>query len=514
MRSLIEKGADVNAITSKGNNILMKMIQIDRDSFHLVRELLDRGTDISHQNQHNRNALHVACDIERENPDRVDTVKLLIRYGIPLHEKDKNGDTALDLAEYHKLKEITTILRKISYNFIDELKAIKPWMMVAKIKRWQTKNRDYLSQKEMIDYFLQSNLNREQQHLAVQTITGKKVKSPSPKKEKVKSPSPSPKKEKVKSPSPLPKKKVKSPKKDKKPFVIPSEIVKNLEESGYQLGELLGEGAFGIVYEVYKKDEKNKENRHVVKILKQQILPEIIQLRELGELVKQLSNSAYIIKYCGESLLTKWRREPNFMPLKDAVISLLEDLRRIHKKGWLHGDIKPDNICVQQKKDGTYRLKLMDFGMAKRLNYDDREPFGDAILSNYKKQYKDIISVNDFKQKNIPVEGLNVTKFVGNIYWAIRPSIYPRYSGFKSYDDVEAVALSLWGLYDKNGLPWTDKYNKYGDKIPKNVRYEILKQRLNENLCPFEILREVLREAWNGSKMDLEALIKKLKQNY
>lgn len=309
--------------------------------------------------------------------------------------------------------------------------------------------------------------------------------------------------------------------------MIPSEIIEKLEKSGFRLGELLGEGVFGIVYEVYKKDGKNdekNENRYVLKISKEKnssLRDEKYPLYALNELVKDLetSNPSFIIKYCGENLLKKWKSEPNFMPLKDAVITLLENVREMHKKGWIHTDIKPDNICVQQKKDGTYRLKLMDFGLAHKIfvKYDKNDnTFGEALLSNYKKQkkYNDIVSVNDFKQKNIPVEGLNMSRFAGNIYWPIRPIIYPGYKSFKTYDDVEAVALSLWGLYDKNGLPWTSKYDKYGDKIPKDVRYEIVKEHLNENLCPFEILREVLREAWNGGKMDLDGLIKRIKDKY
>jgi serine/threonine protein kinase len=36
----------------------------------------------------------------------------------------------------------------------------------------------------------------------------------------------------------------------------------------------------------------------------------------------------------------------------------------IHKKGVVHRDIKLDNILINNREDGEYKVKIADFGMA------------------------------------------------------------------------------------------------------------------------------------------------------
>ncbi|EXB57022.1 putative serine/threonine-protein kinase [Morus notabilis] len=48
---------------------------------------------------------------------------------------------------------------------------------------------------------------------------------------------------------------------------------------------------------------------------------------------------------------------------------VLNGLSRIHAKGVVHCDIKPDNILVfPTEHDGIYQLKISDFGLAKELS--------------------------------------------------------------------------------------------------------------------------------------------------
>jgi serine/threonine protein kinase len=295
-------------------------------------------------------------------------------------------------------------------------------------------------------------------------------------------------------------------------FVIRPDILQKIEKDGFTLGSLLGEGMTSIAYEVYKKgDDKNRYVLKIVKTLGQGYGSEIYPLRELRELVSQIDKDAIIIKYCGESLDKKWKNEPSFMPLKEAIISLLEAVHEMHLKGWVHCDIKPDNICVV-KSNGKYKLKLMDFGNSNRIPKD--EPFGSYILSKYNKKYKNIKTVEDFKRENAPVEILNISNFKGNFLWPLNASISSPYGGYMRYDDVEAAAISLWSLYNNGDVPWRKYYSVKNDGsviVKKEDRHEILKLHMNELLCPFEIIREVLREAWKGANMDLSRLIERLK---
>ena len=54
---------------------------------------------------------------------------------------------------------------------------------------------------------------------------------------------------------------------------------------------------------------------------------------------------------------------------KNFVIEILKALNYIHERNIIHLDLKPANIMMRNKTD-SYKLKLIDFGLAKRLGSD------------------------------------------------------------------------------------------------------------------------------------------------
>jgi uncharacterized membrane protein/tRNA A-37 threonylcarbamoyl transferase component Bud32 len=70
--------------------------------------------------------------------------------------------------------------------------------------------------------------------------------------------------------------------------------------------------------------------------------------------------------------------EEGAVPIEDAcrlVMELLEVLERVHACGILHRDIKPSNLILEQDPDAAPRLRLIDFGICRKL----RDP-ADATL--------------------------------------------------------------------------------------------------------------------------------------
>ncbi|XP_019623369.1 PREDICTED: calcium-dependent protein kinase 29-like [Branchiostoma belcheri] len=53
--------------------------------------------------------------------------------------------------------------------------------------------------------------------------------------------------------------------------------------------------------------------------------------------------------------------------LRDYMEQLLEAIRHIHKRSWVHLDIKPSNILVEEKQNGR-SLTLIDFDVALKLD--------------------------------------------------------------------------------------------------------------------------------------------------
>jgi serine/threonine protein kinase len=152
----------------------------------------------------------------------------------------------------------------------------------------------------------------------------------------------------------------------------------------YQLTDLLGQGAMGVVYRALDP----MLNRYVaVKLMSQSLAsdtqlrdrfmreaqsagslqhPNIITIFDFGESDGHLYIAMEYIEGSDLSEIME-RRDPLTLPVKlDIIIDVLHALDYAHQRRLVHRDIKPANIRVAT--DG--RAKLMDFGIA-RLEKSD-----------------------------------------------------------------------------------------------------------------------------------------------
>ena len=100
------------------------------------------------------------------------------------------------------------------------------------------------------------------------------------------------------------------------------------------------------------------------------------------------------------------------------AIHLLSALESLHSKGYIHRDIKPDNICIGECSE----LYLIDFGLARK----------------YRR-----------KGKHLPCEG--EMRFQGNCYWT--SSNVLRGVTASRRDDLESLLYILL-YFSKGNLPW------------------------------------------------------------
>ncbi|HJU84473.1 MAG TPA: protein kinase [Holophagaceae bacterium] len=162
-------------------------------------------------------------------------------------------------------------------------------------------------------------------------------------------------------------------------------VLPHVLEGRYRLARLLGEGGMGLVFEardlrlgrevalkllkpeLYANADLRARFQQEAKVLASLDHPGLIGIHDSGELE---DGSAFLVMELlrGATLGSVLRRHGAGRP--DQVADLLRQaaagLAAAHRAGIMHRDIKPENLFLQPH-DGGFRVKLLDFGLAKSL---------------------------------------------------------------------------------------------------------------------------------------------------
>jgi len=107
--------------------------------------------------------------------------------------------------------------------------------------------------------------------------------------------------------------------------------------------------------------------------------PAIVRVKKLF----QFHGTAYIVmEYAEGKTLSRWLNDKPY--IDDSVLismfgPILEGLREIHHKGYLHRDIKPNNIYIRD--DGS--AMLLDFGSARSTDFDISQTLTAVVSDGY-----------------------------------------------------------------------------------------------------------------------------------
>lgn len=133
----------------------------------------------------------------------------------------------------------------------------------------------------------------------------------------------------------------------------------------------VGEGCFGTVY---KATAKQDGSVYALKISKprgvKEMIKEVKKLEKIGDhpnctkyyfAWKEMGNVFIQLEYCVTSLTiySGYNHKIKEMELWEIFLDIILALRYLHDKGFVHLDVKPDNILIGL--DGSY--KLGDFGL-------------------------------------------------------------------------------------------------------------------------------------------------------
>lgn len=168
----------------------------------------------------------------------------------------------------------------------------------------------------------------------------------------------------------------------------------------YRLERLLGRGGMGAVY---LATHLGTERPVALKIITPQLMknvefverfkrearaagrlrhPNVVDVTDFGFARMGADRVAYLVmEYLDGCALADVLAEEQRLPL-DWVVDILEQVcsavGEAHQQGIVHRDLKPDNIWLEPNRLGGYRVKVLDFGIAKLGDPTTAEPPPDA----------------------------------------------------------------------------------------------------------------------------------------
>ncbi|PYQ58952.1 MAG: hypothetical protein DMF53_19550 [Acidobacteria bacterium] len=165
----------------------------------------------------------------------------------------------------------------------------------------------------------------------------------------------------------------------------------------YSLGERLGAGGMGEVYQAYDErldrwvaiklirpeaaegETARERFRREARAAARLSHPSIVQIHDI---VESGEGDAIVMELVeGETLSRRLARGP--LPVEEAARlgrEIAEGLAAAHAKGLIHRDLKPENVMITA--DG--RAKILDFGLAKRLEGEEALTADQRVVGTFR----------------------------------------------------------------------------------------------------------------------------------
>jgi serine/threonine-protein kinase len=165
------------------------------------------------------------------------------------------------------------------------------------------------------------------------------------------------------------------------------DLVGSVIAERYRVTARLGEGGMG---QVWLAEHVRMKRKSAIKVLRPALVgdldalqrftreaenasqishPNVAQIYDFGETADGLVYLAMEF-IDGEPLAAKLKREFALHPdvAADVIGQAADALGAAHAQGILHRDLKPDNIMLSRRGDGTFHVKLVDFGIARTMD--------------------------------------------------------------------------------------------------------------------------------------------------
>ena len=153
--------------------------------------------------------------------------------------------------------------------------------------------------------------------------------------------------------------------------------LKKSQTERYTIIEQIGRGAFGSVFSAIDtdtfqrvaikiSDEPTSSRREVSFLNKCKGNPNIIQMYDSY----YHQNNYYLVLELGEMSLREYLRHRTctYTTARSIIRQICYGMSFIHSLGFIHSDLKPDNIMITHKNSEVVHVKIIDFGCVRKIS--------------------------------------------------------------------------------------------------------------------------------------------------
>ena len=262
----------------------------------------------------------------------------------------------------------------------------------------------------------------------------------------------------------------------------------------YKIIKIVGDGAYGSVYKALNaatgevvaiKKMKKKftsweecMSLREIKSLRKLNHPNIVKLKEVIRVNDELN---FVFEFLEQNTyqLIKDRHDP--LPeekVKSLVYQTLQGLAYMHKHGFFHRDMKPENLMVQGET-----LKIADFGLAREIR--SRPPFTDYVSTRWYRAPEILLHSTNY---NSPIDIFALGAIMAEFYL-----VRPLFPGSNEHDQIVKICSVL-------GTPtsqiWPEGYrlaSKIGFTFPSFVAIPLEKLITNASPEAVDLMVQMMR---------------------
>ncbi len=207
-----------------------------------------------------------------------------------------------------------------------------------------------------------------------------------------------------------------------------------------------------------------------VKSLKKLNHANIVKLKEV---VREDNQLFFIFEYMKENLYQLMKDRDKLFPesvIRNIMFQILQGMAFIHKHGFFHRDMKPENLLCQ----GPELVKIADFGLARETR--SRPPYTDYVSTRWYRAPEVLLRSTNYSS---PIDVWAIGCIMAELY-----TLRPLFPGNSEVDEIFKICTVL-------GTPKRDEWPE-GYKLASNMNFKFPQ-------CVTQALRTLIPNASNDA---------------